>query len=288
MKKLLLAAASLAARLLPDRLKQAIYRFRPLARLLRNTLNEAAPEGRTIVKVAAGGLAGYRLELDLHTEKDYWLGTYEAELQKALRRFVRPGMTAYDVGANIGYISLLLARRVGDAGRVVAVEALPVNIERLRRNLALNDLEGRVQVLDAAVVDKPGAVTFLVHASTSMGKVQGSAGRDNEAYQQHLRVEGVTLDEIVYRRGYPLPDVVKMDIEGGEALAIRGMSRLLREAPPVLLIEMHGHEAGRVVAQALLAAGYTFLRMARGYPPVASIDDLDWKAYLVGLPPAKK
>ena len=288
MKKFLLSAAGFAARLLPDRLKQAIYKFRPLARLLRRTLNEAAPEGRAIVKVAAGGLAGARLELDLHIEKDYWLGTYEADLQKALKRFVKPGMTAYDIGANIGYISLLLARAVGENGQVVAVEALPVNQERLRRNLALNDLEGKVQVISAAVVDRPGPVTFLVHSSTSMGKALGSAGREEEDYRQRIQVEGVSLDDLIYKRGLPLPGAVKMDIEGGEALAVRGMTRLLREAPPIFLIELHGHAAGEVVADTLRAAGYTFLRMAPGYPVLPAAEELDWKAYLVALPPTSQ
>jgi len=77
------------------------------------------------VQVAAGGLQGLRLSLDMQTEKDYWLGTYEPELQAAVADLVKPGMQVYDVGANIGYVSLLLARRVGAAGHVYAFEALP-------------------------------------------------------------------------------------------------------------------------------------------------------------------
>ena len=113
MKKNVLSFTAWMARLLPMPLKRAVYRYQPLARLVRRTLNRAAPQGLTQVKVAAGGLAGVELYLDLQTEKDYWLGTYEPELQDAIMHWVKPGMVIYDVGANVGYVSLLLARRAG-------------------------------------------------------------------------------------------------------------------------------------------------------------------------------
>ncbi|MBN2550389.1 MAG: hypothetical protein JXB15_14595, partial [Anaerolineales bacterium] len=128
MKKAILSLAAWTARVLPMPVKRLVYRFQPLARLVRGSLNRAVPQGLTAVEVAAGGLAGVQLYLDLQTEKDYWLGTYEPELQAAVERWVRPGMVIYDVGANIGYISLLLARQTGLEGRIFAFEALPDNL----------------------------------------------------------------------------------------------------------------------------------------------------------------
>lgn len=125
MRKILLSLAACAARILPRPLKQAIYNFNPLARFIRRGLNKAAPSGLTEVQVAAGGLAGFTLLLDMQTEKDYWLGTYEPDLQSALGELVAPGSVVYDVGANIGHISLLLARAAKEGGRVFAFEALP-------------------------------------------------------------------------------------------------------------------------------------------------------------------
>jgi len=285
LKKFLLSAAGFAARLLPDRLKQAIYKFRPLARLLRRTLNEAAPEGRGIIKVAAGGLAGARLELDLHSEKDYWLGTYEADLQKALKRFVKPGMTAYDIGANIGYISLLMARAVGSRGQVFAFEALPDNVARLRENLALNDFASGVEVVPAAVVDRGGQVRFLVHDSTSMGKVDGSVGRSNQQYPGELWGTGVSLDEFVFTQGRPAPDVVKMDIEGGEVLALPGMQRILQTHPPLLLVELHSRAAAQTAWDLLAPLGYQLCAMTHGAPTLRSAAELDERSYVIARPP---
>jgi len=142
MSKFWLSFASLVARLLPVSIIQALYRSSMMSGIIRQALNRAAPTGLSEVQVAAGGLRGAKLLLDLQVEKDYWLGTYELELQKAVAELVNPGMVAYDVGANIGYVTLLLARAVGSAGKVFAFEALPANLERLQANLKMNQERG--------------------------------------------------------------------------------------------------------------------------------------------------
>lgn len=279
-----LRLASWAARLLPLRLKRLFYRSPRLARLIRQELNRAAPQGLSVVEVAAGELTGMRLSLDLHAEKDYWLGTYEPELLATLADLVRPGWVAYDLGANIGYITLLLARLAGPDGRVYSFEALPANLERLCLNLDLNALDQRVTVVPGAVGDSTQPVQFLVGPSGGTGKAQGSAGRQELAYSQAISVPGIVLDEFVFTLGHPPPALVKIDIEGGEVLALPGMRRVLAEARPILCLELHGPEAARVAWETLVAAGYRLCRMAPGYPPVPSLQGLDWKAYMVALP----
>lgn len=281
--KPLLSLAAKAAGWLPAPVKQALYRLGPVSAALRRALNRAAPAGITVVEIAGGDSRGLRMALDLQSEKDYWLGTYEVELQAAIREWVQPGWTAYDLGANIGYISLLLARAVGPQGHVLAVEALPGNVIRLLQNVDLNGLDRIVEVLSAAVNDRPAPVRFLVGPSGGTGKAAGSAGREF-AYDQVLDVSGITLDEEIYTRGRPQPDVVKMDLEGGELLALPGMRRLLVEGRPLLFMELHGQEAASAAWDALTASGYRICRMAPGYPAVSSLAELDWKAYLVAVP----
>ncbi len=287
----ILRLAALASRILPVSLKQSIYRIKPLAGLVRRTLNRAVPGELSQVKIAAGGLAGFTFELNLLTEKDYWLGTYEVELQQAVNDLLRPGMCIYDVGANIGYVTLLLAKAAGESGQVVAFEALPANVARLEKHVALNHLDGRVTVVPAAVVDQAGTVRFLVHPSTSMGKAVGSAGREKmEEYLKEIEVPGLALDGYVFEHGLPphtpkrRPQAIKMDIEGGEVLAIKGMQRILHEVRPLLLVELHGHEAARAVWESLARQHYTVHRMQPGYPQVSTVDQLDWKAYIIAKP----
>ncbi len=280
MKKLFFSFAAFLARLLPLSVKQGLYRFPPLARLIRGSINASVEQGLSVIEVAAGDLKGYRVLLDLKTEKSRWLGTYEPELQAALGAFLRPGMVVYDVGANIGYVTLMLARHSGPQSRVFAFEALPANVERIKQNVALNQ-QTNVSVVPAAVIDRTAPVRFYVHDSVGMGKAAGSAGRQDEHYKGEISVAGLSLDEFVYGQGNPAPQAVKMDIEGGEVLALPGMRRLLREAHPLMLLELHGPESEKVAWEMLSEAGYKLYAMESGYPPIQSPAELGWKAYVV-------
>jgi len=280
MKNFVLSTASLMARVLPNSVKKRIYRIDPLARLVRGSLNRAAPTGITEVTIAGGGAAGMKMRLDLHLEKDYWLGTYESDLQVAIEHLTKPSWNAFDVGANIGFVSLLLAQKLGEYGKIFAFEALPANLERLQTHVKINKLESRVCVIPTAVADTSKPVRFLIGPSGAMGKAEGSVGRA-VAHQESVEVPGICLDDFVYRDGNPPPQVIKMDIEGGEVLALNGMKRLLVEAHPLILLELHGPEAARISWEILTTAGYQICRMQPGYPPVSAFDELDWKAYLV-------
>lgn len=282
-----MALAAWSARMLPVSLKRRLYGSPALARILRGALNRSAPPGMSEVSVAAGGLQGGRLVLNLQEEKDYWLGTYEPDLQAAIRDFVSPGMIVYDVGANIGYISLMLARRVGSAGCVIAFEALPSNLERLRLNILLNSGFGRVEAVSAAVVESSHPVQFLVGPSGGMGKAQGSAGRQEYSYSESLQVEGVSLDDYVFTKGNPVPQVVKMDIEGGEVLALPGMQRVLDEGRPLVFLELHGPESAKCAWEVFNRSSYRLRSMSNGYPQIASFESLDWKSYVVAIPEDK-
>ena len=283
MPRFTLSLAAFAARILPSPVKQALYRIKPLAGLIRAGLNRAAPTGLVQVKVAGGDLAGFAIQLDMQVDKDYWLGTYEPDLQVAVRDLVQPGTIIYDVGANIGYVSLLLAKASGAGGHVYAFEALPENAERWRTNIRLNGMDSRLSLTSAAVTRASGPVRFLVHASGGMGKVTGSAGRD-DGYQSEITVPGLSLDEFIFKQGNPPPQVIKMDIEGGEVLALQGMRRVLSEARPLMLMELHGPESSRAAWETLKAAGYQICWMRPGFPIVPSLDKMGWKAYIMARP----
>lgn len=283
MSRPLLSLASYTARLLPSRLRSLLYRLGPLTHWIRQALNRSAPGGLTEVTIAAGKLRGFRFLLDLQTEKDYWLGTYEPHLQEAVSHWVKPGHTVYDVGANVGYLTLLLAHQTGPQGAVFAFEALPANVERLKDNLQLNALPAPVKIIHTAVIDQPAPVNFLVHASPGMGKAAGSAGRKGH-YLDSIRVPGTSLDHFVYELGNPPPHLIKMDIEGGEVLALQGMRTLLVDARPRLFLELHGAAAAQFAWNTLTPAGYALHRMQNGYPLIPNPNDLQPKDYLVATP----
>jgi len=284
LNSLFVSAAAWAARILPGRVKKTLYASPTLARTIRAGLNRAVRAGFTETTIAGGDLKGYRLVLDLQSEKDYWLGTYEPELQDAIREFIRPGYVVYDLGAGIGYVSLLFARAVTSSGKVYSFEPLPANLERLKKHISLNGLEDRVKIEPYAVIDATRLVEFALGPSVAMGKVVGSTGREDQFYGERIFVEGIALDEYVFGQGNPEPDVIKIDIEGGESLALPGMRGMLMKQHPIIFLELHGAEAASRSWLALKEAGYKICWMKAGYPAVKSAGDLDWKAYLVALP----
>jgi FkbM family methyltransferase len=283
MKSLFLSIISIAVHILPNFVKRGLYRLGPVSKIIRKVLNHFSPSGLTTMVIAGGDLVGLRMNLDMKVEKDYWLGTYELGLQEMIREKVEDDWVAYDVGANIGYISLLLAKAVGENGRVFAFEALPDNLVRLEKNLRLNQIGAMVKIISAAVTNISNQVQFLIGPSGAMGKVKGSAGR-SDIHNKTIEIKGISLDDFIFREGNPPPDVIKMDIEGGEVLAMEGMKKLLVEVRPLILMELHGPEASRKAWDTLTGAGYRICRMETELPRVRSWDALDWKAYLVAVP----
>ncbi|MGB9521355.1 MAG: FkbM family methyltransferase [Anaerolineales bacterium] len=272
--------------LLPLSVKQFFYRIPWLANAVRSLLNHALPKGLTEITISGGLIKGYRMSLDLQQEKDYWLGTYEIDLQRALRDFIKPAMIAYDVGANVGYISLMFAHLVWETGKVYAFEPYPQNLERLRKNIALNKLSEQIQVIPSAVADRSGEMEFWIGPSDDTGKLSGSAGRTNFVYKEHIYVPAISLDDFVFSQAYPAPNVIKMDIEGGEILALRGMQRLLAEYRPLIFLEVHGDQCAQAAWDVLLPFGYSLKKMHHGYPIITNMAQMPWKSYVIAAPRA--
>jgi FkbM family methyltransferase len=161
-------------------------------------------------------------------------------------------MTIYDLGANVGFYTLLFSRLVGPGGAVHAFEPVARNVRYLRRHLELNPTFSAT-IQEFAVGRKTGMVSFDGSSGWSMGRVVARPEADTS------RFPAVSLDDFVYERGGESPDLIKMDIEGGEVDAIGGMSKLLAERFPVLLVSVHGSSRWRECVAVLEAAGYTVL-----------------------------
>jgi FkbM family methyltransferase len=198
------------------------------ARAARPLLNRLLPAQTTEVAVRSGPAQGLRLVVLPRREKYYWTGAYEPGLQDALVRLLGPGMTVWDVGAHIGFFSLLAARLVGSGGAVHAFEPMAANRERLTAGVALNEA-ANVVVHDRAVSARPGSAELHAHEHSTMWSLLDT-GRAGEP------VDVVTLDLLAGELG--APDLVKIDVEGAEVDVLRGGATLLAgEARPALLVE---------------------------------------------------
>ena len=154
-------------------------------------------------------------------------------IHRLLDRFVRPGSTVVDVGANIGYNTIHAARLTGRRGRVVAVEPTRDNLDVLRGNVAAARL-ANVRVEPVAAGRTAGIRELFVRGDKSA--VNSLFPRSCYAFVTDVvRVPVVPLDDLVPGRA----DLVKIDVEGAELDVLEGMPRLLETAAPVLIVEWH-------------------------------------------------
>jgi FkbM family methyltransferase len=195
---------------------------------------------------------------------------YEAETAEVLARWLRPGHTFVDVGANHGYFTVLAAALVGPAGRVVAFEPNPVVAAALREVLARNGLAERVAVRPAALCDRDGTAPFFPSVSVNDGL--SSLVPSREALDlgvlradRSIQVPVESFDGFAERAGLGRVELVKIDVEGAEGLVVRGMERTLAERPPRRIIceTVPGSEAARL----LTARGYAMRALERHPTP---------------------
>lgn len=212
----------------------------PLARPLRRVLMAGAPDEPQAVEVLGGALRGARMRIDLGSEKYYWLGTHEPEVQALLTREMRPGDVAWDIGAHIGFFTILMAGRAGAAGRVYAFEPFERNIARLTENIEANGLHN-VVVCGAAVSETSGLATFADGPTSLEGRMHAGGA---------TRVECVSIDDAV-AAGCRAPTLIKIDAEGAEDAVIRGARETIAAHQPRMLIEVHTAAAGAGVVAAL-------------------------------------
>jgi FkbM family methyltransferase len=181
-------------------------------------------------------------------------------------QFVGPGKIALDLGANQGIFSCAFGAAVGKAGRVIAVEPIPRQAERLRKNIALNGFD-QCSVVQKAISDRTGAARLgIAHGDTAASIVAD----EGDAY---IDVETISVDEIVSSFSLPRVDFIKLDVEGAELLALQGASKTIDQFHPALSLEAGDAGTFAPVWKYLDGKGYDlFLFEANGrFKPLKSI-----------------
>jgi FkbM family methyltransferase len=191
-------------------------------------------------------------EFSLYVRLDDWVigarialrRSYEAHVAHVVRDLLRPGMHVLDLGANIGYYTMLAATRVGPTGHVTAFEPDPGNARLLARSVAANGLLN-VTLFPCAVAAETSALRLIMDDSNGHLAAPETTGGQC--------VQAVALDSLlgtVFRT-----DVIKMDIEGAEGLALAGMARLVAAQRPIIICEFSPpalHSVSRVAPKRFL------------------------------------
>jgi len=198
------------------------------------------------VRFSSGLVRGQVFEC-LTSEKYFLIGPdYERQLQGVVKGLLHGGYVAYDVGAHAGYWTLTFAGLCGAHGRVYAFEPSAHAFERLRRNVDLNGHQ-TVRLINAGVSDGEGHGRLSNDGSRSHVLVDDAAG---------IEIRLVTLDDFVYRDQNTAPDFIKIDVEGHGARCLAGARRLLDEAKPDLLMELHDPQEAAGALGILTERGY--------------------------------
>lgn len=169
----------------------------------------------------------------------YYFGVYEIHETRWLLKTLSPDWCVFDVGANFGYYSLLIAGRTHDKAQVYSFEPNPASMALLEDNRALNQFAG-VHPQALALSDQAGTVELLVPAggNEGLGHLRSADTPDNPR-ETAVEVETLTMDAFVERENISRLDFVKMDVEGAEALVLSGAEKSLRRFRPLMLIEIN-------------------------------------------------
>lgn len=215
----------------------------------------------TVLPIMQGSLRGKKWIVGAG-EHGYWLGSYELQKRLAFEREITPGMVVYDIGANVGFYSLLAAHLTGPEGKVYAFEPVSRNVEYICRHIALNGCEN-VQVFEAAVAQQSGEARFDLGASIATGHLSQTGT---------VKVQQVCLDELLAVGEIFPPDTVKIDVEGAEFAVVQGAKHLIEVHRPLIFLDTHGRDAHEVTLGFLKAYGYQF--EALDGRPLAEAKDL--------------
>jgi len=207
----------------------------------------------------------YRMWLDLQdrgiSRTLLLFGTRELDHKIMLERVLRPGMTVFDIGANIGYYALMELGLIGPAGRLIAIEPSPSNLALLRRNLALNGEDVRVTVVEGAVSEREEERRFFLSAQSNLNTFHADGAAADHLSGDSIQVKTFTVPQLAEAHG--APNLIRMDVEGHEVEVIEGLLPAVEAGTmaPMIIFETHRsrYSADHDMAAALrglFACGY--------------------------------
>lgn len=159
---------------------------------------------------------------------------YESQLMHMFCNYISEGMTVLDIGAHVGLYSLVASKRVGENGKIIAIEASPSTVSILKQHLGFNDCKN-IEVIAAAAGDKPGAIEFSYYPDP----LAADAFANSIAYdisEQRAEIRMTTVDEVCRDLR---PGLVKIDVEGAEYMVLKGGQRTLEACKPVVFVAIH-------------------------------------------------
>jgi len=219
---------------------------------------------RKSIPIMGGPLKGKRLPKAVALQNLSMLcGRYEPEVVSELLSTVDRQMIAYDIGAHVGFMTLVLAKGIGN-GKIFAFEPVQENWHLLEQLIIDNDLSGFIVVVPAALGNRDENQTIFIYKSSAMNLLEAAVDGQDTSDCPHRTVNTLTLDNFVFKQGNAAPGLLKIDVEGAEALVIEGGLRTLEVYSPKIIIEIHGPRNAQKTWRLVHNLNYQWSHLCRG------------------------
>lgn len=202
-----------------------------------------------VVFVVQGPLKGYKW-IKGSGVNGYWLGTYESGFQKIFLNKVTKGDIFFDVGAHVGFYSLLASQLIGEEGKVFSFEPSSRNFAYLKKHIKINR-RSNIVINQKAIMDRSGFFPFDQTEGSFTGHIVISE-KNNKKMQG---VQGVSLDDFC-EKNKVFPTILKIDVEGAEADVFRGAQRIIEMAHPKIFLAIHSAKLAEECESFLVKRGY--------------------------------
>lgn len=258
-----------------------LWDFRLLGKnyLLRRTVSYLVSSflGNRTITIRRGPLKD--LKWRCSKTHQFWmpLGLYEPQTATWLCEHINPNMTFVDIGANAGYFTLLGSKSVGISGKVVAFEPQPIQCETITLNLKANHIRN-VRLESLIVSDSTGEMEFIIERNNANSHISGIGFLHAQSDKfRVIKANSITLDQYCEENKI-IPDIVKIDVEGAEVSVLRGMSQILSDKLPKIILSIHNEECYSTCIAILEGYNYKveslpdFEHELCCYPPKASAE----------------
>jgi FkbM family methyltransferase len=255
-------------KLLPTQLLDRLQRSLPSNSFINKLMGMSVSDRD--VKIVQGIAAGLKFNGG-SGNPDFALGKYELPLQETLASYLKPGEVFYDIGANIGFFSILGAKLVSSKGKVYAFEPVPDNVARIHHNARLNNFS-QITVIAKAVSESTGEGELLLTKNIG-GHTLASADRPPDV-QGSMTVDLISIDDLIARGELTPPNLVKVDVEGAELDVLQGMKQTLAQYQPIVIYEIDAKQQEvferkqQAVVDFLEAQSYQIQPIEKCYPGI--------------------
>lgn len=197
---------------------------------------ESLKQSKDSVTVSVSEFSQIKLSTTSELSSHIYCGAFEWAEREWLLSELKAGDVFYDIGANIGYFTIIAAERCGSAGKVIAFEPVQSTFDLLTENIKLNPSLHNVQLMNLAVSDQEGEVNIYVPDKGKDAWNSIAVKPDTGEYKTEV-IRTIVPDQLFADKSLPAPSIIKLDVEGWELHALKGMKKILSECNPTLLIE---------------------------------------------------